>query len=264
MSANSIPGRMPLLRQCSGTEQVECFCLEPVGQDPSSDIRLACRCLVHKTCIINYLRVQWEDKSSLLADMERSKACGVICPYARANACSAVGSDRFISIADMQELINPWDGKVKSPLPADSLAPFEIARLKQWIEDETAPRSEKNEVQEDFSQPFILATTKKCPTCQFRVTHWHGHSCHHIQPGGGCPSCRVGFCYKCLSSAKQNQSARGAAHLCKCGGWSNFCHRENIIENLTLMPFPQDKVCVDQCTWTRCFFMCAANCLQIL
>jgi len=28
---------------------------------------------------------------------------------------------------------------------------------------------------------FIISTTKACPTCGFRSTHFHSHQCHHIR-----------------------------------------------------------------------------------
>jgi len=44
---------------------------------------------------------------------------------------------------------------------------------------------------QEVFDPFVLATTKACPTCSMRSTHYHGHQCHMISPGKGCPSCKV-------------------------------------------------------------------------
>jgi len=41
---------------------------------------------------------------------------------------------------------------------------------------------------------FVDATSKPCPQCALRVTHSHGHACHHIRPGSGCPNCATHFC----------------------------------------------------------------------
>ncbi|EGB01950.1 hypothetical protein AURANDRAFT_69336, partial [Aureococcus anophagefferens] len=46
---------------------------------------------------------------------------------------------------------------------------------------------------------FVSATSKACPRCGFRITHSHGHACHHIKPGSGCPNCGHHFCYACLA-----------------------------------------------------------------
>ena len=55
------------------------------------------------------------------------------------------------------------------------------------------------------------------------------------------PSFVVG--YKCLRSSKENSRVRGSAPMCLCGGWSNFCATNQVIENLTLSPYPHDKRC---------------------
>ena len=36
--------------------------------------------------------------------------------------------------------------------------------------------------------------------CGERISHYHGHHCHHISPvgRGGCPRCQQHFCYQCL------------------------------------------------------------------
>jgi hypothetical protein len=35
---------------------------------------------------------------------------------------------------------------------------------------------------EKASLAFIKATSKSCPTCAYAISHFHGHSCHHISP----------------------------------------------------------------------------------
>ena len=59
---------------------------------------------------------------------------------------------------------------------------------------------------DEASMALINATTKPCPHCQFRVSHYHGHACHHIQPGGGCPSCHKHFCYVCLGKSREEKN----------------------------------------------------------
>ena len=45
--------------------------------------------------------------------------------------------------------------------------------------------STSTDTAEDLTSVYIIATTKPCPSCGFRATHYHGHACHHISPAGG-------------------------------------------------------------------------------
>ena len=53
-------------------------------------------------------------------------------------------------------------------------------------------RAELVEARDRGSSAYVEATSKACPECAARVTHWHGHACHHISPSmtgpatGGC------------------------------------------------------------------------------
>lgn len=60
------------------------------------------------------------------------------------------------------------------------------------------------------TEELIRNTTRPCPSCQFRVTHYRGHACHHIKPGGGCPQCHTHWCYNC-------------GNLYPCGRCRAFC-----------------------------------------
>ena len=59
----------------------------------------------------------------------------------------------------------------------------------------------------------------------------------------GCPNCGQHFCYKCNNSEIQNLQERGNKTKCLCGGWSNFCSTENLIENIAICPYPHDIRC---------------------
>ena len=76
------------------------------------------------------------------------------------------------------------------------------------------------------SQRFVVATSKPCPSCSTPLSHFHGHSCHHISPvgerGGGCPACHVHFCFACLSTAEENELIRGDRRACKCPQVTNI------------------------------------------
>lgn len=67
--------------------------------------------------------------------------------------------------------------------------------------------------QADETYQLISRTSKRCPNsaCQTPITHYRGHACHHISPGGGCPSCHIHFCYACLK-IRVNQGSRN----CEC------------------------------------------------
>lgn len=254
-----------LLRQSSCSEQRECFCSDAVGNDPEHDIRLACRCLIHRSCLISYIRSQLGDRAQLFAAMESAGQIGIICPYAGAGQCNAIGKEMFISVKDMDQLVTSkvvdTVGADKAALPEETLLPRELERLRVWIEEEKGSKVAESKINPEqevakkkeadkkkqaemdlMTDVFIASTTKACPSCQFRVTHWHGHSCHHIQPSGGCPKCKVPFCYKCLQPGPVNSKKRGSANACLCGGWSNFCQTSNVKENLNLLPYPYDKV----------------------
>ena len=80
---------------------------------------------------------------------------------------------------------------------------------------------------------FVEATSKPCPQCSFRITHYHGHACHHIKPGTGCPNCGTHFCYRCLQRGTSGS-------VCGC---RLFCVNEDIERHVALVPFPHDTRC---------------------
>ena len=60
-----------------------------------------------------------------------------------------------------------------------------------------------------LTDAVISATTKPCPNCGFRTSHYHGHSCHHIAPGSGCPQCHKHWCYSCGMSPPNGRRMPG-------------------------------------------------------
>ena len=216
-----------------------CFCFEAV--DPTQDFQLKCGCLVHRNCLVQYLRAKLGDKAAVLSTSEGLNRFCVSCPYAVAGTCKSAEVINAISMATLEQLA------VHSGAPNSDeiLSHEEIARVRRWL-DEVPESNQSNSssvgAAADSSDLYIRATTKPCPSCGLRVTHWHGHSCHHIQPSGGCPKCKVPFCYKCLESGTCNQRLRGAPSSCRCGGWSNFCSTTNIHKNLIVAPYPHDVV----------------------
>ena len=136
-----------------------------------------------------------------------------------------------------------------SATPAPYACPFCDARLCRKCKRAHHPGSRSCAAaaaaardREPASRALIEATTKACPTCGFRVSHYHGHACHHILPGspGGCPQCHTHFCYACLSTDER--------HYCAFVGmrtsWSSNCKASDIQKNLVkAQRFPYDKRC---------------------
>ena len=80
---------------------------------------------------------------------------------------------------------------------------------------------------------FINITSKGCPHCGYRITHYHGHACHHIRPGTGCPNCGHHFCFSCL-----RRGTSGSTCGCRL-----FCDNDNVLENIATTPYPRDTRC---------------------
>ena len=67
---------------------------------------------------------------------------------------------------------------------------------------------------------YIQLTTRKCPNpqCGERVSHFHGHGCHHISPmSDGCPSCHTHFCYICGRAHGRPGGGYERHHRCRHG-----------------------------------------------
>ena len=127
----------------------------------------------------------------------------------------------------------------------------------------------------DELDPFVAATTKACPTCSMRSTHWHGHQCHQIAPSlgigskGGCPSCRVHYCYRCLATEQDNVRLRGHRSACVCGYWHNFCIDIRTQEDVDSFVTYQDGIPLDsrcgcvvcpECRYREPCASCTGNC----
>ena len=101
---------------------------------------------------------------------------------------------------------------------------------------------------------FINITSKGCPHCGYRITHYHGHACHHIRPGSGCPNCGTHFCYSCLQLGHSGTD-------CGC---RLFCSNDAILEHLERDPYPHDSRCscpiCPDCRPRRPCAQCDGNC----
>lgn len=179
-------------------------------------------------------------------------AKGVHCPYNRAGVCgnptrSLISTEDMLALVD--EIAKAQDGLTEAT--SDLLAKEEVKKFGRWISEPSfldlngGPlgadmNMSRGDISADGTDAYIAATTKPCPVCGYRATHFHGHSCHHTLEG--CPACHTQYCYKCLATEHENVTQRGLRPKCLCGGWSNFCKSSDILQHLVLEPYPFDKV----------------------
>lgn len=198
------------------------MCLEPI-HGGAGDWRLGCECIIHFHCFVSYLASRLDDRLTMALD-------GVACPYGDSCRSQGRGTPYFVTLQDLDSVADASAAEALSRILADNqvdpLTHEQVQNLREWIGEEKEEVRRRGDSRMD--DPFVLATTKPCPSCGFRSTHAHGHACHHISPAlapkrGGCPACHVNYCYRCLSSEADNVRLRGANSSCVCGCWSNFC-----------------------------------------
>ena len=224
-------GRIQLGGRSGGNEDepICAVCMDPViNHNDGVDILLACKCRIHYECLIGYIRNQMTDRITLLGHGKD----GIICPYISISGCrfsqvfyaenrarrqsNKISTnnvvDYFINVTDLQILVKVGvQIKMKINAGLNPLTLPEVNRLQEWIDEG------RESIDDSNLDPFVVATTKACPVCQYRGTHFMGHDCHHISPFGGCPRCRTHYCYSCLSSSITNQRLRGDPWRCECG-----------------------------------------------
>lgn len=94
------------------------------------------------------------------------------------------------------------------------------------------------------TEAFIELTTRACPNraCRQRISHFHGHGCHHISPASdGCPHCHTHFCYICGRAHGHPGGGYERNRLCRHG--SSYCSDTNMEANLVMTPVPHDRRC---------------------
>ena len=203
-----------LLRQASNcdTEKLyECFCTDPVNGD-IGHLRLKCMCLIHYHCLVSYIRSKLGDKSSFVIGE------GICCPYMR--ECKALDTEEyFINLEDLEALVTYTDKFSPRSLSVfnETLTRDEVDKFQRYLNGDNESTANIallpncDETEEDLSEKYINATTKPCPSCSYRATHFHGHMCHHVNEG--CLRCKVHFCYRCLCTAEENFVQRGSRLL---------------------------------------------------
>ena len=277
-----------LIRQLSDSTRKNnsfyCYCYDYNDGDndinnTSKFIRLGCNCILHYHCLIQYIRSKLGDRLSMSLN-------GISCPYGSEcksfNTLDEVGGDDtkvyHITVNDLDNVVDYGSNhlELQKYLDENDCKPLtyeEVNGLKQWIEER------RNEVIKKFSDEdydlFIISTTKACPTCGYRSTHYHGHQCHHISPSrppnrGGCPNCHVNYCYKCLSTENENRRERGSDGKCRCGYWINFCQlikssdgiKSYIAINAGGIPYDSRCGCVicSDCRYNNPCYYCLGDC----
>jgi len=247
-----------LIRQASGRAPgMSCqICLSPVGLAPGAaeDLRLGCHCLVHYSCLVQYIRTCLGNKTMLLHSIPQGEdRPGIICPMSSAKTCQFAESGEanyFLTVADLELLIEygetnrerlagEQEEEVGEPL---ILTRVEAEKLRLWLAE-----TQSQKPVPDSDDAMINATTKPCPKCNYRASHFHSHHCHHVSRDGGCMNCKTNFCYKCLQCGPDNLQIRGGESECLCGGWSNFCTRIETPRQAKLFikqtPYPVDVRC---------------------
>ena len=253
-----------------------CNICDESGPNYNNDkkIILNCECCFHIDCILRQISMSLGDKNSLTPN-------GIKCPNSHSFIGTCEHPDRNITPDDLTVLFQTF---VDINLNEDQQEIIDLAQFRRFLAEINAGH---NIIDENQLDPFILATTKPCPepTCQNRISRYHGHACHHISPlTYGCPNCHTHFCYSCLSSATRNRNERGYEADCNCNwlprssylgdgvlraNWSSFCNNEIEEANISYdRGTPYDNRC-------GCFFCpdcqpgnrcadCVGNCVVCL
>jgi hypothetical protein len=147
----------------------------------------------------------------------------------------------FITPTDLDELsiygedmpVPSTDNDVPSPLTID-----EKNKFCMWYDGNDGNIVQPLEQDDVDTIAYMRATTVKCPSCGvLSGTHYHGkncyglfyfvlflvnitnfslfqgHACYHVKDG--CFSCKMEFCYRCLSTEAENIKDRGSKEMCK-------------------------------------------------
>ena len=153
----------------------------PSASGDSPTVTLSCSHTVHRECLLSVVRAQTQSEPT---------ASYLRCPYSP--LCAGLLTESDLSSLSLNS------------------SEVSVDELRGLLDRVFKPVS----ALEDTTDAFINATTKACPNqaCRLRVTHYHGHACHHIMPTPfcnscqsyscghgkrGCPGCGLHYCYRC-------------------------------------------------------------------
>jgi len=230
----------------SGCENTCYICYVENDEYPlDQKIILNCQCCVHTSCILDYVKTSIGDKYSLGPN-------GVKC-FNSTNGMNTCSQPEVNITPDDLEILFQRYPDIN--LNQDGAEIIDLGHFKEIL----AQKNTVMVVDQAQLDPYILATTKKCPICQFGVTRYHGHDCHHISPGSGCPNCHQHFCYVCLSSGEKNLRERENVAACECtwkpksdwlqigiplANWTSWCGNDIKEENISYTDgVPRDIRC---------------------
>jgi hypothetical protein len=160
------------IRQVSDHCQATCGICGDDIRNAIGHLQLECDCVIHFACLVRYIR----SKSSLM--IFRYK--GIVCPYSIAENCSYDGS-YYLKVSDLHQLVEYYDQNISQDLSGEDAmsTPFtaeECEKICNWADGESCDQdgdaAELN--------PYVEATTKACPKCSTRISHFGGHGCHHV------------------------------------------------------------------------------------
>ena len=213
----------------------ECFfCAEETT--PEERVILSCGCCFHIKCLNYQMNLKIRDRTSL-------GPTGVKCPNVSTGECT--NPEINITPDDLNQLY-----ETDLTIPEDQRINTE--QLAAMIALNSAPT---NLIFEGPIDPYILATTKRCPglNCGQGISHFHGHHCHHMTCNN--QACRNKFCYICVSDRATNERERGLYCFCACppivddfgdlsqAVWGTFCKPIENPEDIILNPVPHDRRC---------------------
>jgi hypothetical protein len=124
---------------------------------------LPCGCRSHYDCLAAYIQYQINNRNFLRPTEQQ----GILsCPYGQ--SCPAV--DDLLTLSDIEQIV--------AQSPCDSPLALDLVKLRGWLaaSEEEAQRllaesdSEKARRIGELD-PYVIATTKACPTCSFRSSH---------------------------------------------------------------------------------------------
>ena len=142
----------------------------------------------------------------------------------------------------------------------------------KWHEGETCTEAEAARKKSASADDIrIEAYSKHCPNCNIRGQHFHGHECHHISPGTGCPHCNHHYCYGCAAYTVKGREIKGprsgeGGSCRKNPRHGTYCSRDNLRDNIdTSNGWPLDERCgcaiCPDCRPGRKCATCPGNCV---
>ena len=146
-----------------------CFCGEDLPHEASS-VSLGCGCDLHTSCLFHYVKVKLENRTSI------SNGIGIVCPFYFDNSCRSqfpvyIVPDYLESIVtESTDLVNQ-----------EALCFEDINKFRRWLANEMTEEVEVAKFEGNQggdigkTTDLIEATTKMCPKCSHRSSHFHGH-----------------------------------------------------------------------------------------